>query len=420
MTNEVDIIEFEDPSVTELLNKTAKDLHKKYTKQRKLNKKFLNKKTPTQKVLSVVFDVVCVLMLLVAGIVCFSTINSAINGYMPNFAGYTNLVVSSESMVASGYEVGDIVIIHSVDTDTLNVNDKISFYVYWSSSFDFEDRVVRDVSDQISKTKYTLKFGQLFGFQTKEVEKAIKSNSKLVFHHISAIYEDENGERWFKTYGSSNQFEDSWWVNEKYVVGIEDDGIVSKSVIGLVGFAAKPNGILIMFIPVIVLLLILVLSFLKNIQIAKLELDCVEEKRKITDDICVKNKVGYQMSNKTKYKILAQATDENRNEYIKLLWKDGTEPDAMKKYYRRQKLLVNTNEDLLNLNRTCEKMFKQGENPKKIAQLYLSEKAKIEKRRESIQNRLKSIDRHKRELMKEQEARETNKKVKAKKANKKN
>ena len=63
---------------------------------------------------------------------------------------------------------------------------------------------------------------------------------------------------------------------------------------------------------------------LKNIQIAKLELDCVEEKRKITDDICVKNKVGYQMSNKTKYKILAQATDENRNEYIKLLWKDGT------------------------------------------------------------------------------------------------
>ena len=209
-------------------------------------------------------------------------------------------------------------------------------------------------------------------------------------------------------------------MNEKYVVGIEDNGAVSKAVIGLVGLAAKPNGIIIMFVPVLILLVILVLSFLKNIQIAKLELDCVEEKRKITDDICVRNKVGYQMSNNTKYKILAQATDENRDEYIKLLWKDGTEPYAMKKYYKRQKLILNTNKDLLELNRKCEKMFKRGEKPKKIAQHYLSEKNKIENRREAIQNRLKSIDRHKRELLKEQEEQRKEKKVKAKNKKKKN
>ncbi len=418
MNKEIDIVEFEDPSVKELLNKTAKELHDKYNKQRKINNRFLGKKKTSQKVLSIVFDVVCVLMLLVGFVVCFSTINTTLNGYMPNFAGYTNLVVSSKSMVASGYEIGDIVIIHSVDTDTLNVNDKISFYVYWKSSKTFNVSEATNVSHEKSKTKYSLSFIQLFGFQSDEIEQATKSKSKLVFHHIREIYEDQNGDRWFKTYGSSNASDDTWWIHEDYIVGIQDEGVVAKSVIGLVDFASKPQGIWIMAVPVLILLFILILSFLKNIQIAKLELDCVEEKRKITDEICVKNKVGYQMSNKVKYKILAQSTEENREEYIKLLWKDGIAPYAVKKYYLRQKLILKTNKDLLKLNRECENMFKENVNAKKIAQHYLSEKQKIENRSETIRKRLKSIDRHKRNLMKEQE--ELKKKQKNKKKKDKN
>ena len=49
MTDEVDIIEYEDPSVKNLLNKTAEELHKKYSRQRKINERFLNKKTPAKK-----------------------------------------------------------------------------------------------------------------------------------------------------------------------------------------------------------------------------------------------------------------------------------------------------------------------------------------------------------------------------------
>lgn len=395
MPKEVDILEYEDPSVKQLLNKTAKELHEKYNKQRKINERFLKKKTPTQKAFSIVFDVFCVLLLLVGVVVCFSTLNTTINGYMPSFAGYSNLIISSKSMVASGYEVGDIVIIHSVDTETLNVDDKIAFYVYPQSYINFDVNNTTDVSDNVSKTKYTLSFRQLFGFQSDEVNLATQANSNLVFHHIRAIYVDDQGERWFKTYGSSNGSDDGWWINENYVVGIEDDGIVAKSAIGLVNLAAKPQGIIILAIPALILLVVLVLAFLKNVQIAKLELDCVEEKRKITDEICVKNNVGFQMSAKTKFKILAQTTEENKDEYIKLLWKDGELPDGIKKYFMRKKLLLNTNKDLLELNRNCENMFKQGENPNRIAEHYLSEKRKIENRSEAIRKRIKSIDRHK-------------------------
>jgi len=397
MVSNVEVIQHEDPSVQELLNKTAEELHKKYNKQRKINEKYLTKKTPAKKVLSIFLDIVCVLLLVVGFTVCFSIINTTIHGYMPNFAGFSNLVISSKSMVASGYNVGDVVVVHSVDPASLNVGDKIAFYVYAPSYIRFNVSDATNVSNQTKKTKYTLSFKQLFGFQTEEVDNAVKYKSDIVFHHIREIYVDENDERWFKTYGSSNGSDDSWWINENYVVGIQDESVLARSVIGLVKLATKPYGIAILAIPVGILVLGLVISFLKNIQIAKLELDCVEEKRKITDPICVKNNVGFQMDKKTKYKILAQAKDDEIEQYISLLWKDGKSPDSIKKYYLRKKVLINSNKELLNLNRECEKMFKQGKKPNKIAQHYLAEKQKIEDKYEGIRDRLKEINKQKSE-----------------------
>ena len=80
MVENVDLIEFEDPSVRDLINKTAEELQKKYNKQRNINEKFLNKKTPAKRVVSIVFDVCCWIFFLVAFVVCFSTINTTING----------------------------------------------------------------------------------------------------------------------------------------------------------------------------------------------------------------------------------------------------------------------------------------------------------------------------------------------------
>ena len=100
------------------------------------------------------------------------------------------------------------------------------------------------------------------------------------------------------------------------------------------------------------------------------------------------------MSNKTKYKILAQATDANREEYIKLLWRDGHMPGSVKKYYMRKKLLLSEMQDTLELNRKCEQMFKNKEDPVKIAEFYTKEKQRIEEHSERIRKKLKALDKH--------------------------
>lgn len=400
MVENVDIQEVEDPSVQELLNKTAKELHAKYNKQRKIKEKLLNVTPPTKKAVSIAIDCFFVLFFIAAFIICFATINTTLNGFLPNVAGFTNVIIASESMVNSGYEVGDVAVIHSVDADTLKVNDKIAFYVYPFSYINIEESDLTEVPSPNVKTKYTLTVPLLLGFQSEEVKQAASIKSDVVFHHIRAIYEDENGDKWFKTYGSSNGSDDTWWIHENYIVGVEDNTIVSKAFLGILTFAAKPYGFAFIAVPAIVMVIFVALTFLKSVQVAKLELDCVEEKRKITDPICVKNKIGWQMDNKTKYKILAQATEENWDEYTKLLWEDGKVPTGIKKYYMRKKLLLSTNRELLQLNRDCEKMFKEGKKPTKIAQHYLKEKNEIQSREDEIKKRLKSIYKHKQELQK--------------------
>ena len=393
--NYVNIIEQQDPSVNALINKTAKELKAKYNKQRKIKLKLLNKKTLIQKIFSVILDVVCVLMMIIAFVVCFSSLNSTLQGFTPSFAGCTNMVIASESMEKSGYYVGDAIVVRFVDTNTLNVGDKISFYHYPASYVNFDVNSATDVSNVKTERKYSLTFKELFGFRNEEMKQANKVKSDLIFHHIRAIYVDENGTRWFKTYGSSNGSDDTWWVKDTMIVGVEDTSVVSTVFAGLLSITTKPFGILIIAIPVVIMLISLVAYFIKNIQITMLELDCVEEKRKITDLICVKNKVGYQMSKKSKYKILAQATDENREEYIKLLYKDGHLPESIKKYYLRKRILLKPMQEKLNLNRECEKRFKNGEKPNQIAKYYLEEKNKIQAREETIRKRLKSIKKFK-------------------------
>ena len=44
MVKHVNVVQKQDPSVDELLNKTAKELKEKYNKQRKIKFKLLNKK----------------------------------------------------------------------------------------------------------------------------------------------------------------------------------------------------------------------------------------------------------------------------------------------------------------------------------------------------------------------------------------
>ena len=151
--------------------------------------------------------------------------------------------------------------------------------------------------------------------------------------------------------------------------------------------------IIIVSIPLVLMLILLIIILAKRIQVIKLIQDCVEEKRKITDEICVKNEVGFNMDTKTKLKILAQSSNENRSEYIALLWQNGTTPSNIRKYIIRKQFLLKPIQKILILNRECEKMFAQAYNPKQIAKYYIEQKKKIQKQQAKYTKLLSKLSR---------------------------
>ena len=391
--NEIKVVTIEDDSVSKKIEMTAKHLQNKYSKVRKINEKVLKKRSPIQRILSFVFDVFVALVVLLTAIICFSSINSKIQGTCPSFGGYSTMVVKSGSMRASGFEVGQSITVRTCDTKTLHEGDKIAFYVYERDykSCDIDSLIKINNNSIEGESSYKFSWGSLVGIQSGHLIDAAKAGSTPVFHHIKSIFEDTNGTRWFKTYGSSNGSDDIWYISENMVIGLYDDSTVANVFSGIITAVNSQFGFLVLLVPVVLLGLIIVFEAYKNLQRAKLELDCVEQKRKITDPICVRNDIGFGMDTKTKYKILAQASDSEHSEYISLLWKKGFIPKNIMKYYMRRDVILGYNRKLCELNKQCEEMFKRGDKPTKIAKYYTEEKQKLMDEQRQMAKKLRQM-----------------------------
>ena len=399
MTDLVNVIVKEDDSIEKQLNKTAKKLKRKYTKKRRINEKLLAKKSPVEKVFSGIFTALCILMVVVSGIMCFSNIVSRIQRVSPSIFGYCNMKIATRSM-QSTFPQHSIVVVHSVDTDSLNVGDVIAFYQNPQRTAEFNN-LKRSDPDSIklvqssggqntkSKTKLTLTLASVFGIQNADVKNSASNPditvSTPIFHRIQDIYEDAQGRRWFNTKGDDNGYDDSskWIVCETTVIGIYTNSLPATAIKTILGTISSGSGMIIsLIVPLVFLAIIIIPSAVKDVQIAMLELDVVEEKRKLTDDICVRNNVGFQMDTKTKFKVLATAPDGEKLHYISLLWEEGTAPSSIKKFYLRKEINLSSISKLRDVNRECEKMFKDNVAMTKIAKYYLTEKKKIEKEQE--------------------------------------
>ena len=411
MAEIVNVIVKEDPSVQKALDRTARKLKNKYSKRRPINQNAIRSRTPFQIFTNVVLNVLTCILVVFAGLVCISSVNSSMHKVCPSFAGYSNFRIVSPSMVASGHKIGDTIIVRAVDAKTLKPQryengkfipgDKIAFYQSDDISRLYpRDAALVDPAD-IGERKYTFEFNYLFGTKNSEMVKAAQSGCNIVFHHVYEVRVDEDGVRWFKTYGSSNGLKvnkndttaspDGWWVREDLIVGVYDDAPFSIFMSKVIGAFSASGGVFLLFIPVGLLVFLIVRESVRDVQMAKLELDCVEEKRKITDEICVKNGIGYRMSKKTKYKILVQADEKDRLNYISLMWRDNTVPREVKKYVLRKQALMKPTQRLLEVNRQCQQMFREGVDPQKIAKYYAEEKAKVEAEETAIRQRVREL-----------------------------
>ena len=411
MAEIVNVIVKEDPSVQKALDRTAQKLKTKYSKRRPINQKALKPRTPFQVFSSIMLNIITWLLAILAGLICISSVTASVNGVCPSFAGYSNFRIVSASMVASGHKIGDTVIVRAVDTNTLKPQryengkfvpgDKIAFYQADEISVLYPTDATLVDPSIIPDTRYTFELNYLIGTKSEEMITSAKNGARLVFHHVYEVREDSNGTRWFKTYGSSNGLKvnkddttaspDMWWVREDMVIGIYDDTPFATFISGIIGAFSSSGGVFLLFIPVGFLIFLIVKESVRDVQLAKLELDCVEEKRKITDEICVKNGIGFRMNKETKFKILVQADEKDRMNYISLLWRDNTVPREVKKYVLRKQALLKPTQRLLEVNRQCQQMFREGVDPKKIAKYYAEEKEKVEAEETAIRQRVREL-----------------------------
>lgn len=395
-----------DNGIERAISRNGKKLAKKYSRQRSnVSEGFLDaEKNPVIKTLSILLTIITILVTSLSVILCTGTIVGSVNKTPAMFFGYSMMQVVTGSMTAesitidgvqydSGFNIGDKIVIHSVDTKTLKVGDKIAFYAYSKNYVQYHSVSKQEIQVPAdTQTKYKTTFGQFFGFHTSAIVDAAQNKGMLTFHHITNIYKDENGKLWFKTQGSANANKDTWYISEEMVVGIYANSKLGAILSSINQMMSNTLGfIMMLLIPVSLLVLSLVHSFAKDLQLSLLELDIVEEKRKLTDAICIKNKIGYRMDTKTKYKVLCQATDDEKPYYVSLLWHDGTAPNSIKKYLIRKRYVLEPTKQLLELNRECEKMYNSGKSMRTISKYYTEQKNKIENKVRENQLRMRAM-----------------------------
>lgn len=391
MQNVVNVNVREDYSVRLKLDKFAGKLSKKYNKQRKINEHILKEKSIPFKILSAILNMLCVVLLALAGLFMFSFIFNKINRTPVTIFGYCCAEISSPSMTKTGFKIGDKVIIRAVNTKTLKEGDIIAHYA---------DRTLlsttthyNEIDSSNFNIEYSVNVKQFFGVQSNDIMNAAKNHNTFTFHYIQKVFEDEQGNRYFQTKGSTNASEDIFLVRDNLVVGAYYTSPVTNIIVAVLSFITSPTGLACLItLPVIVLMSALIYIALKNFQYIMLENDVVEEKRKLTDEICVKNGIGYRMDKKTKLKVLTLAPIDKKQEYITLLWKENERPENIRKYYLRKGLMLRPMEKLRDVNRQCEQMFKDNVEPYEIAQFYKAERKKIEAEQKRCKKMLKNLN----------------------------
>jgi hypothetical protein len=270
-------------------------------------------KKKTYKVIDVITDIFTIPVLLLLLIFTISNLVNHTSNKVSSFFGYSPVTVLSSSMVASGFNVSDVAIIKSTDTKTLETNDIIAFYVY-SGELDDSPTMGANI-DSLSKKPLVI---TALGSEVKENESS-KGTTYIYFHHINKIVTDTNGKRWFRTKGSSNNVEDSFWTIEDNVIG---KYIPAPAwVTGTIKYLSSNNALAwIVIVPAGVLFMLNLFPFFDTLELLIMEKQVVKKKKKLDDDICLKKGLGIGMTTKHKVQILKDAKKKDRSHYFALMW----------------------------------------------------------------------------------------------------
>ena len=323
-------------------------------------------KTPIEKVINVIINIICWVVIFVAACVCVATLKCKTNNVITSIGGYSAVTIApTGSMVNSGFNTGDVVLVKKCNVRALkgdqldehgNVvvrGDIIAYYKYFNSSIQNECNSMEVYTSSQANNEslnVSLTLSQFFGEQNNTINAAGKLQCSMIFHHVKEIRQDENGKLYFRTYGSSNTnaygdiVADGYWISEDVIVGryYENGSPIILSVFKV--FSSSLGIIVLVSIPILVFMFMIFLDVMKYLQLATMEEDVLKGKLSLTDPVCVANHIGIRMNHTNKFKVLAQLSPQERIEAVSYLWQSPKDIQYMKKYFIKQKLLMHFDE----------------------------------------------------------------------------
>ena len=212
---------------------------------------------------------ILIIPVLVLSVICsIVMINAKRSNSVPNLFGYSLVTILSDSMLNSGFEVDDTVMVKTEDATEIKVGDVIAYYRYIEAISDVRElskRTEASEKPEVTEASYLngtspnyskvsswrLYFNKVFAnltyTATEASERAVRSNSTIIFHQVVDVVEYQNA-LWFRTWGTSNldgngnpQY-DSYWIKEDYVIGVYTN--TSSVVRSFLGFASTNTGII--------------------------------------------------------------------------------------------------------------------------------------------------------------------------------
>ncbi len=233
--------------------------------------------------------------------------------------GVSFVAIQSGSMIAGGFEIGDIVIINSINTDNLRPKtssyegDIIAFYYVRDNADNYTKKtLINDFNNIPEPTLETIP-------NRKDKDDLITEYTKIYFHRVVGVYVDESGTRFFQTQGDSNSSVDSYLIREDLVVGkYVNTPLWVRSIFR---FCASGIGMIVLVVaPLTILIFMQMLSLLEQVSALMTERKVVMGLMKYDDIESIKSNVGYEMRDFDKIYYYDITAPENKNDVKDFLW----------------------------------------------------------------------------------------------------
>ena len=281
----------------------------------------MKEKTKKRKIWSVLSTILYVVLLAFLLFALLANVNKKPNEISGIF-GYAFAVVQSGSMLDAGFEVGEVVLIHTCNTDTLKKDDIIVFYSYKDSA---DSAVLSNLTNITAETSN----GTYVDFKLDDSElnrhtktDAVNAGSMLIFHRIIDVYVDNFGTRFFATKGDSNAGADTIYIREDFVCAEYVNS--SPFVESLLQFITSPIGLtVVILLPILFTIVLQMFSFSNEIKSARLAEKLLRRQIRYSEVDTKKHKLDEMLSDAEKIYLYDISLKEDKPNLAIILWEDG-------------------------------------------------------------------------------------------------